>query len=271
MVPFGAMNTFGLSGVAGARVVITGGNQGLGRAIALAFAEAGADVAVAARRIESLEETAAEVRALGRRCLTVACDVMDEGMVESMAETILREFGQVDVVVANAGIAGPTKPLHEISAAEWRECIATDLDGVFLTFRRFIPGMLERRHGSLIAISSMTGKRPLEARTPYAAAKMGVIGLIRSLAVEVGPYGVRANSVAPGAVNGPRIERVIDGQVAARGISAEQARAELTGGSALRRMVDADEVAAACVFLASDAASGISGEDLNVSAGMVMY
>lgn len=260
-----------VAGVVGAHVVVTGGNQGLGRAIALAFAEAGAAVAVAARRTDSLEATAREIRALGRRCLAVACDVSDEASVDAMAETVLRELGPVDVVVANAGIAGPTRPLHEITYAEWRECIGTDLDGVFLTFRRLIPGMLERRRGSLIAISSMTGKRPLEARTPYAAAKMGVIGLVRTLAVEVGPYGVRANAVVPGAISGPRIERVIESQVAARGVTAEQVRSELTAGSALRRMVEPDEVAAACVFLASDAAAGISGEDLNVSAGMVMY
>ena len=133
----------------------------------------------------------------------MACDVADPASVEALGDSVLERFGRVDAVIANAGVAGPTKPLHEITPDEWRECIATDLDGVFLTFRRFLSGLTERRRGSLIAVSSMTGKRPLWGRTPYAAAKMGVIGLVRTLALELGPYGIRVNSVCPGAVEAP--------------------------------------------------------------------
>src|SRR5438034_249262 len=147
---------------------------------------------------------------------------------------------------------GPTAPLHEITLADWRETIATDLDGVFLTFRAFIPAMVERRGGSLIAISSMTGKRPLYGRTPYAAAKMGVIGLVRTLATELGPYDIRVNAVCPGFVAGPRIEQVVHRQAAIRGITEEQARTALTEASPLGRVVEAEEVAGACAFLASD-------------------
>src|SRR6202030_3219722 len=107
------------------------------------------------------------------------------------------------------GVAGPTAPLHEITLEQWRATIATDVDGVFLTFRAFIPGLIARRSGSLIAISSMTGKRPLHGRTPYAAAKMGVIGIVRTLATELGPHNVRVNAVCPGLVAGPRIETVL--------------------------------------------------------------
>ena len=148
----------------------------------------------------------------------VGCDVCDEASVAAMAGQAER-LGPVRVVVANAGIASPTAPLHEITLADWRETIATDLDGVFLTFRAFIPAMIERRDGSLIAISSMTGKRPLPGRTPYAAAKMGVIGLVRTLAAELGPHGVRVNAICPGAVTGPRIEDVLARQAEARGIT----------------------------------------------------
>jgi NAD(P)-dependent dehydrogenase (short-subunit alcohol dehydrogenase family) len=258
-------------GVSGARVLVTGGNQGLGRAIALAFAQAGADLALTARTPAALAEVEAEVRALGVRCVAIPSDVSDEGSVAAMARRVEGEFGPIDVVVANAGIAGPTKPLHEITWQEWRECLGTDLDGVFLTFRAFLPGLIARRRGCLIAISSVTGKRPLENRTPYAAAKLGVIGLVRTLAVETGPHGIRVNAVVPGGVTGPRIDRVVAAQVESRGVSAETVKRELTEAAALKRMVDPDEVAAACVFLASDAASGITGEDLNVSAGLVMY
>jgi len=161
--------------------------------------------------------------------------------------------------------------MHEITLADWRETIATDLDGVFLTFRAFIPAMIERRDGSLIAISSMTGKRPLLGRTPYAAAKMGVIGLVRTLAAELGPYQVRVNAICPGAVAGPRIDQVFARQAEARGITEEAARAEMTALTPLRRLVHAGEVAAACVFLASGDSAAITGEDLNVTAGVVMY
>jgi NAD(P)-dependent dehydrogenase (short-subunit alcohol dehydrogenase family) len=177
----------------------------------------------------------------------------------------------VHAVIANAGVAGPTAPLHEITLDDWRETIATDLDGVFLTFRAFIPGMIDRRAGSLIAISSMTGKRPLHGRTPYAAAKMGVIGLVRTLAAELGPYQVRVNAVCPGFVAGPRIEQVLQRQAAVRGLAEEAVRAEVTGLSPLGRMVRPEEVAATCVYLSSGGSAAVTGEDLNVTAGVVMY
>jgi NAD(P)-dependent dehydrogenase (short-subunit alcohol dehydrogenase family) len=269
MLRVGAAGSIG--GLNGLVAVVTGGNRGIGRAIALAMAAAGASVAVAARNEESLRGVGAEIEAAGSEALTVRCDVSLPASVDAMADAVLARFGGADVVVANAGIAGPTKPLHAITPEEWRECIATDLDGVYLTFRRFVPGMIERRRGSLIAISSITGKRPLGQRTPYAAAKMGVIGLVRTLAMELGPYGVRVNSVCPGAVEGPRIEDVIRAQAHTRGISEVEARSQFTEPAALKRLVLAEEVAAACVFLASDAAAAITGEDLNISAGLVMY
>jgi len=253
--------------------VVTGANRGIGRAITVALAAAGYTVAAGARDPASLADTVAEAGQAGQAggtAVPVACDVCDEASVAALARTA-RQLGPVRAVVANAGIAGPTAPLHEITLADWRETIATDLDGVFLTFRAFIPAMIDRRDGSLIAISSMTGKRPLHGRTPYAAAKMGVIGLVRTLAAELGPHGIRVNAICPGAVAGPRIDQVLARQAAARGITEEAARAEMTGLTPLRRLVQAEEVAAACVFLASDGSAAITGEDLNVTAGVVMY
>lgn len=250
--------------------VVTGANRGIGRAITVALAAAGCTVAASARDPASLAETVAEAEQAGGVAVPVGCDVCDEASVASLAGWA-GQLGPVRTVVANAGIAGPTAPLHEITLADWRETIATDLDGVFLTFRAFIPGMIERRDGSLIAISSITGKRPLYGRTPYAAAKMGVIGLVRTLATELGPYDIRVNAICPGMVAGPRIEQVIARQAAARGITVEEARAEADRQSPLRRMVTAEEVAAACVFLACGGSASITGEDLNVTAGVVMY
>lgn len=251
--------------------VVTGANRGIGRAIAVGLARAGAAVAVSARDATTLEGVAEELRALGADCLATDADVLEEDSMAGLAASVLRRFGRADVVVANAGVSGPTRPLHEISLAEWRECVETDLDGAFLTFRAFIPGLLGRRAGSLIAIASMTGKRPLAGRTPYAAAKMGLIGLCRTLALELGPYGIRVNSVCPGAVSGPRITDVIRQQAQLQGIGEDAALRQFTDGSALKRLVKAEEVAATCVYLASDASGAITGEDVNVSAGAVMY
>jgi NAD(P)-dependent dehydrogenase (short-subunit alcohol dehydrogenase family) len=250
--------------------VVTGGNRGIGRAIAVALAADGFAVAVTARDADTLADTVAAIEADGGTALALPCDVRDEESVTTMARDVA-DLGQVHTVVANAGIAGPTAPLHEIQLAEWRNCLATDLDGVFLTFRAFVPAMIESGAGSLVAISSMTGKRPLHGRTPYAAAKMGVIGLVRTLAVELGPHGIRVNAVCPGAVAGPRIDDVIRRQAATRGITEDEALLAFTGASPLARLVKANEVATACAYLASDAAASITGEDLNVSAGVVMY
>jgi NAD(P)-dependent dehydrogenase (short-subunit alcohol dehydrogenase family) len=251
--------------------VVTGGNRGIGFVIARAMAGAGASVAISSRDAASLDRAAAELEAAGAECLAVPCDVADPASADAMAATVLERFGRVDVVVANAGIAGPTAPMHEISYEQWRECLAIDLDGVYLTFRGLVPGMIERRQGSLIAISSITGKRPLGGRTPYSAAKMGVIGLVRTLALELGPHGIRVNSVCPGAVDGARIKDVVRNQARAQGLSEEDALGQFIGAAPLRRLVRPEEVAGACLFLASDAAAGITGEDLNVSAGVVMY
>jgi NAD(P)-dependent dehydrogenase (short-subunit alcohol dehydrogenase family) len=250
--------------------VVTGANRGIGRAIAVALAAAGFPVAAAARDPAALADTIAEAEKAGGTAVPVACDVRDEASVAAMAAQAT-ELGPVHTVVANAGVPGPTQPLHEVTLADWHGTVATDLDGVFLTFRAFIPGMIQRRAGSLVAISSMTGKRPLPGRTPYAAAKMGVIGLVRTLATELGPYDIRVNSVCPGFVAGPRVEQVMRRQAALRGIPEEKVRAEMTGTSPLGRLVEAGEVAGTCVFLASDSSAAITGEDLNVTAGVVMY
>ncbi len=256
--------------MSGRVAVVTGGTRGIGRAVAVALAADGFAVTVTARDTATLTDTVAEIERAGGVALPLPCDVRDEGSVAAMAQAA-RGLGQVHTVVANAGVAGPTAPVQEIALADWRDCLATDLDGVFLTFRAFVTDLIDAGAGSLIAMSSMTGKRPLHGRTPYAAAKMGLIGLVRSLALELGPHRIRVNAVCPGAVAGRRIDDVIRRQAAARGISEEQALAAFTEASPLGRLVEAEEVAAACAYLASDAAASITGEDLNVTAGVVMY
>ena len=248
--------------------VVTGANRGIGRAIAVASAGAGYAVLASAREAASLAGTVAEAASSDGVVVPAAGDVTDEASMAALAATA-QDLGPVNVVVANAGIAGPTAPLHEITLDQWRETVSTDLDGVFLTFRAFVPGLIARRRGSLIAISSMTGKRPLPGRTPYAAAKMGVIGLVRTLANELGPYNVRVNAISPGYVAGPRMDMVVRKQAEIRGLAEEQVRAEVSSVSPLGEMVQPQDVAAASLYLAS--AASITGEDLNVTAGVVMY
>jgi NAD(P)-dependent dehydrogenase (short-subunit alcohol dehydrogenase family) len=256
---------------AGRVVVVTGGSRGIGRATALAFAGEAAAVAICGRDQLALDGVLRELSELHVEAVAQVVDVADEAAVNAFANHVTSHLGRVDVVVANAGITGPTRPMHQISLDEWRECLTADLDSVFITFKAFLPPMLKAGRGALIAISSMTGKRPLRGRTPYAAAKMGVIGLVRTLAVEVGTFGITVNCVCPGAVGGARIEAVIRNQAEVQGISEEAALHQFTDSSPLGRLVRDEEVARACVFLASDDARAITGEDLNVSAGTVMY
>ena len=251
--------------------VVTGGGRGIGRAIALRCAGEGADVAVAARSAEQIEEVAGLIESEGRRGLAVVTDLREPDQVERLADTVARDLGEADVLVANSGIAGPMGVLWEIEPDGWEETIQVNLTGTYLCCRAFLPGMVSRRSGSVVVIGSMTGKRPLHGRTPYAASKLALVGLVRTLAWEVGEHGIRANVVSPGAVEGPRIAKVIEGQAKTRGLSRDEVRDELAAASPLQRLVDPEDVAEAVVFLASDAAASVTGEDLNVTAGMAMY
>jgi NAD(P)-dependent dehydrogenase (short-subunit alcohol dehydrogenase family) len=250
---------------------VSGAGSGIGRAIALRLAAEGADVVLAGRSAGPMEQVAEQIRTAGRRALVVAMDLRDPASIDAAAQAAVGEFGRVDVLVNNSGIGGPSAPLVEMSLEEWEDTLRVNVTGTMLACRAFLPGMIARGSGSVVVIGSVTGKRPLVNRTPYAASKMALVGLVRTLAWELGSSGVRVNLVSPGGVEGPRIAWVLEQQAASRGISVEQARAEFAGGAALQRLVDADDVAHAVAFLASDRAAGITGEDLNVSAGLVMY
>ena len=251
--------------------VITGGGRGNGLVIALAYAREGANLVLASRSKESLEETRAMAEDLGRKALVVPTDIRQEESVQNLAEQTLSHYGRIDILVNNSGITGPTTPLWNITLAEWEETFAVNVTGAYLCCRAFLPGMIEQRSGSIIMISSMTGKRPLYGRTPYAGTKLALVGIARTLAWEVGPYGIRVNVISPGAVEGGRIKRVVRDMAAAQGISEDEALRQFTSNSPLGRLVPPVDIAAAAVFLSSDRSVSITGEDLNVSAGTVMY
>lgn len=245
-------------------VVVTGAGQGLGRAIALGFARDGARVTLAARTAERLEAVAAEARAAGGEALAVPTDVGDAEAVQRLAAVAVEHWGAPDAVVTAAGVAGPTVPLWELAPEDWDATLRANLTGVFLTCRAFLPSMTARGSGSIVVIGSMTGKRPLPGRTPYAASKTGLIGLVRTLAWDTGGSGVRVNLVSPGPVDGERLERVLRAQ-------GPEGRERFLSASPLRRFATPQDVADAVRFLCSDAAAAITGEDLNVSGGSVMY
>src|SRR5258708_5676981 len=223
------------------------------------------------RRLEALSETKAAVESLGRKALVVPTDVRHEESVRNLAEQALSHFGRVDVLVNNSGIGGPTAPLWEITPADWQETFAVNVTGVYLCCRALLPAMIEQHSGCIVIIGSMTGKRPLFGRTPYAACKMALVGLARTLAWEAGSYGIRVNVISPGGVEGERIEWVIRKQAEAKGISIDEARREFTSSSPLGRLVPASDVAEAAVFLANDRACSITVKHLNFSSGTVMY
>ena len=203
--------------------------------------------------------------------LWLGLDLNDPASIQAGAAQALSEFGRVDILVNNSGVAGPSKPLWEVDLEEWEQTFQVNVTGTFLCCQAFLPTMIAAKSGSIIMIGSMTGKRPLVNRSPYAASKMALIGMMRTLATEVGPLGIRVNVISPGAVEGERMDWAIERQAAARGLSFAESKASFTEDTPLKRMVTAREVAEATAFLASSKASAITGQDLNVAAGLVMY
>lgn len=253
--------------LAGRTALVTGAGYGIGRHIALRLARAGARVVLAARSEQALADTAAEVHAAGGVASVVPTDIGDAGQVDRLASTA----GPIDVLVNNSGIAGPVAKLWRIDPADWEETFRVNVTGTFLVCRAFLPGMIERRRGSIVVIGSATGKRPMTGRTPYAASKLALVGLVRTLAWDVGPHGIRVNLISPGPTEGARIDALLEKQAASRGTTVAEVRPEFVSAAPLQRLTTPDEVAEAALFLASDGAGAITGQDLNVSSGWVMH
>ncbi len=250
--------------------IITGGGYGIGREIALAFAREGARITVAARSVAPMEETLADLKALKCEALAVPTDVAKIADCERMVSRTVAAFGRVDILVNNAGISGPTKTTADMELAEWQEVIDTNLTGAWLSARAALPILTRQGSGNIINISSLSGRRGIAMRTPYVASKWAMVGLTQAWANEWGTKGIRVNCICPGPVENDRIVRVIKAAAKARAVSEDDVKSELVAMSALRRMVSEDEVARVALFLASDASAGVTGQSINVDAGIAM-
>lgn len=251
-------------------VVVTGAGYGIGRGIAEAFAREGARVVLAGRSRDKLEAVANALAAGPAPALAVPTDLRNEVDAERLISTAHQKLGRLDVLVNNAGIAGPTALARDVSTADWEETLRVNLTGAFLCARRASALMIEAGRGAIVNISSVAGRMGYPLRTPYAASKWGMIGLSHSLAAELGPYGIRVNAVLPGSTEGERIERVIAARAAAEGRARDEVWKEFAKDVPLKRMVTADEVARAVLFLASEDASGITGQAFSVCGGYQM-
>ncbi len=241
--------------------LVTGAGNGLGRAIAVALSAAGARVICAGRTAGTLHET---LLVIGDGS-AITVDVSDEESVNDLAAAVADEA--VSILINNAGIPGPVKPLEKIDPAEWDAVFAVNVRGTYLMCRAFIPPMAAAGGGSIINVASVSGKRPLTHRTPYVASKMAVIGLTRTLAFECGPLGISVNSLSPGPARGPRMTRNFALEAKQSGITIEEAEREFVSRAALNRLVEPSEVGQAVVAMLR--MPGLCGADIDLSAGMV--
>ncbi len=248
------------------RVLVTAGASGIGLAIAETFASQGARIHVC----DNSEQTLGDCRSAHPDWGTTLCDVSQEDQVAQLFNDISNQLGGLDVLINNAGIAGPTGGIDELSSDDWRQTINVNLTGQFYCARLAVPMLKQSDNASIICLSSVAGRLGYAFRTPYAATKWAIIGLVKSLAIELGPDGIRVNALLPGIVEGPRIEQVISARAEAMGVAYEAMEQEYIEKISLKKMVTAQDVANQALFLCSPLGSGISGQPISIC-GNVEY
>lgn len=244
----------------GLRVMVSAGAAGIGLAIARAFHREGALVSVCDVDIAALAALATSDPALHG----VACDVSDRAAVQRWFAAAGDRLGGLDCLVSNAGIAGPTGGVETIAPEDWDRCIAIDLTGHFNCVRLAVPLLRRSANPSIVGVSSLAGRLGFALRTPYAAAKWGVIGLMRSLAIELGPDRIRVNALLPGVVAGPRQQSVLAAKAKARGVAFDEIERAAFAATSIKEYVTPEQLADYVVFLASRRAATISGQALSV-------
>jgi len=246
------------------RVLVTAGAAGIGREIVRAFAAGGATVFVCDIDAEGLRALAEEIEGLK----TGVCDVSSRNDIERMVGEAVQALGGLDVLVNNAGISGPTAPVEDMDPDEWEKVIQVDLNGTFNVTRLAIPHLKKSKAGVIINMSSVAGRFGYANRSPYCTTKWGIIGFTKTLSIELGEHGIRANAILPGAVDGPRIQRVFEGRAKQSSKSLDEIEQEAMAVQSIKRLVDPRDIAALAVFLASDAAKSISGQMLPIDNDM---
>ncbi|WP_336743090.1 SDR family oxidoreductase [Aureimonas altamirensis] len=249
-----------MSGLAGQRIIVTAGAGGIGEATVRLLHAEGCRIALCDVSDEALGRIGSELPGI----TTLRADVSDEGDVARFFEAALSALGGLDALVNNAGIAGPTGGVEDISVADWRRCLDIGLTGQFLCARLAVPHIKAAGGGSIVNMSSSAGRHGYAYRTPYAAAKWGVIGFTQSLAKELGPSNIRVNAVLPGIVEGPRMDGVIRDRAERLDLSFDEMKAQYLQTVSLRRMVTPQDVAASIAFLMSDAGRNLSAMSFNV-------
>ena len=242
------------------RVLVTGGASGIGLAIARRLLDAGARVHVCDVSADALQRAETELSSI----TGTLADVASESDIERLFADVKTQLGGLDVLVNNAGIAGPTSPVDETSLLDWQRTLDVNLTGTFLCTRRAVPLLKESGGGAIINIASCAARLGFPNRSPYSASKWGLIGLTQTWAMELGPAGIRVNAVLPGIVAGERQDRVLQSRADLEGIDVEEARSQRTQTVSLRSMVRAEDVAESVVFLCSPAGRMISGQSLSV-------
>ena len=239
------------------RVLITAGANGIGLVMARAFAAEG-------YRVRVTDVDAGQIAALPPGIRGTVADAAQEPAMEALFADIAADWGGLDVLCANAGIKGPTAAIEDMPLEAWHQCLGVNLDGAMLATKHAARLMKPAGQGVMIFTSSTSGLYGTPFRAPYVAAKWGVIGLMKTVAMELGPHGIRANAICPGSVNGPRIDQVIDAEAAAKGMTPDAVRQGYASGTAMKRLSDPEDVADLALFLASDRARMISGQALAV-------
>jgi NAD(P)-dependent dehydrogenase (short-subunit alcohol dehydrogenase family) len=247
--------------------IVTGASKGIGRVMSQLFAREGAAVVCAARSEALVQETTALITAAGGRAIAVVGDAATEAGAQAIVDRGLAAFGRIDTLVNNAGDGGPTKAVQDYTLDDWHYTVNSCLTSAFLCTHFAVPPMIAAGRGAIVNIASMAGRRGLAYRVGYCSAKAGQMGMTYGLALELGRHNITVNAIAPGAVAGDRIDRVIKGQAEVRGIDVERMRQSFVERAPLRRMSTADDIASLAAFLCSDLARNISGQCIPVTAG----
>jgi NAD(P)-dependent dehydrogenase (short-subunit alcohol dehydrogenase family) len=242
------------------RVLITAGAAGIGREFARAFAATGAKVFICDIDTKSLDALAKEIPSLAAK----PCDMSKRAEIERMVPDAVAALGGLDVLINNAGIAGMTLPVDQYPPDDWDKVVAVNLTAMFEVSRLAIPHLKKSKAGCIINMASIAGRFGFQNRSPYAATKWGVIGFTKTLAMELGEWGIRANAIAPGAVEGDRIVRVFQGRAQISGKSMDEVKADVFAAQSIKAMIDPKDIAQLAVFLASPAAKSISGQVLPI-------